>query len=50
MRRFSMLIAAVAVMLVSSFGFATPSAHAVCGGGGPGEPCFCPSFKNLIRC
>ena len=33
------------LVVVAVVGLALPAlpAHAVCGGGGPGEPCYCPS-------
>ncbi len=44
----ALVIAATAALAVG--GLATP-ASAVCGGGQPGEPCYCPSNKFIpINC
>lgn len=40
----SVLVAATAVV---ALGGVAPSASAVCGGGAPGEPCYCPNELDL---
>jgi hypothetical protein len=43
-------VAVVAALAIAGLGFGTLTsspAQAVCGGGGPGEPCYCPSGIQL---